>query len=133
MFCFLLLIALVVPMDVTDCSFGIGSVFVSSVDFEPDPPVHGQSVTASASFNVTQPIDTLQCQVAVRKYFFTLYHTDVDVCEAVSCPLSPGIYNKTISFPVPSFTPSGSYGLVVHCKDKDGFENACAKANVKIQ
>lgn len=132
MFHLLLLIALAVSMNVKDCSGGTGSMSVTTIDLNPDPPVHGVNCTATANFRVTKPIDTLKCQLTVKKSIIPIYRMDLDFCEALTCPLSPGPYNKSMSVPIPSYAPTGDYGLEIHCKDKAGAENVCAQADITI-
>ncbi|KAJ3188136.1 Phosphatidylglycerol/phosphatidylinositol transfer protein [Gaertneriomyces sp. JEL0708] len=118
------------------CPGTTGSLAVDDVMINPNPIIIGQNVTISASGKVTKEITAgAKAKVTVKAGFLTLYSSEVDICEAalengIVCPIPIGDNAVTISQPVPSIVPKGTYQVKVDAKHADGSALVCFQGPV---
>ena len=117
-------------LTVVDCLKGKGSMTLKNITMKPDPPIHGRDLDVTAYFNCTQKITVANCQLVVKKLFIPIHRENFDLCAGLKCPLSPGIYDTSLTIPIPSYTPTGSYDLEVHCADAAKKEILCTEAKI---
>ena len=132
MFSLLLLFSSVFCLDWSDCLNGTGAFVIDSLATDPDPLVKGENATATISYTVASEISTLNCTATLKILIIPIFKASFDMCDYIDCPLAEGSYEQTFTAEIPSFTPSGTFGVELQCYDADDNENLCLKANLTI-
>ena len=116
---------------VLDCA-PTNSVFkLTSMSFSPDPAVKGQNSTLLLSMNVPEEIDAGTATYAITYNFIPLVPTTENLCNAVTCPIYPGILTTTSSYPIDS-SLSGSIQFKVSWKDNSSRDLICVNVRTKV-
>lgn len=118
---------------VTDCSKGASQVKITSMTFQPDPPVKGQNSTLNLSLNLPNDIVAGYATYSVTYNFIPLAPDVKDLCGEVpgGCPIKAGPLDLTSSYPLdPSL--SGTIVAKIQWKDAANTELLCVSITMKV-
>lgn len=118
---------------VTDCSKGASQVKITSMTFQPDPPVKGQNSTLNLSLNLPNDIVAGYATYSVTYNFIPLAPDVKDLCGEVpgGCPIKAGPLDLTSSYPLdPSL--SGTIVAKIQWKDTANTELLCVSITMKV-
>ncbi|KAG8168404.1 hypothetical protein KVR01_001153 [Diaporthe batatas] len=114
------------------------AVVIDQVDFIPNPPKKGQSLTVAAAGTVTEAI-VPGAVVEVKVHFIgsQIYHHKFDICDELGrlghkCPLESGQYHFNKTFDVPKKVPHGTYQLWAGAKLPNGHAITCIDGKIKV-
>jgi len=116
---------------VSDCSNGASLFQLTSLSFSPDPTVPGENSTLLLSMKIPEEITNGTSSYSVTYNFIPLKPTTEDLCETVSCPITPGSLNTRSSYPIDK-TLSGSMTLKLTWADLTGRQLLCVSVKTKL-
>ncbi|KAH8785895.1 ML domain-containing protein [Diaporthe sp. PMI_573] len=114
------------------------AVVIDQVDFIPNPPKKGNSLTVAAAGTVTESVvPGAVVEVKVKFIGTQVYHQKFDICGELgkmgqSCPLAPGQYSFNKTFDVPEKVPHGNYQLYAVAKLPNGHPITCIDGKIKV-
>jgi len=118
---------------VKDCSNGASQFKLTSMSFQPDPPVKGQNSTLLLSMNVPTEVQGGTAKYSATYNFIPFSPTTEDLCVAVpgGCPIIPGQLNTVSSYPIdPSL--SGTLVMTIEWKDTASVQLLCVSVTMKL-
>jgi hypothetical protein len=118
---------------VTDCSKGASQIKITSMTFQPDPPVKGQNSTLNLSLNLPNDIVAGYATYSVTYNFIPLTPDVKDLCGEVpgGCPIKAGPLQLSSSYPIdPSLR--GTIVAKIQWKDTANTELLCVSITMKV-
>jgi hypothetical protein len=125
------LFATTVLASVSDCSNGASLFQLTSLSFSPDPTVPGENSTLLLSMKIPEEITNGTASYSTTYNFIPLKPTTDDLCDTVSCPITPGSLNTRSSYPIDK-SLSGSMTLKVTWTDLTGRQLLCVSVKTKL-
>ncbi|KAK7261146.1 hypothetical protein RIF29_27450 [Crotalaria pallida] len=114
----------------TDESFY--SVKVSGIEIKPDPVVRAGPLTFKMSATTGKPIPGGKWKIGVE-YFGILVHEEIrDLCELISCPVTPGNFVIAHTQNLPAYAPVGTYIVDMTLKNEKDEPLTCITFNFKL-
>ncbi|PSR79973.1 phosphatidylinositol transfer protein [Coniella lustricola] len=111
---------------------------ITRVDFDPNSPKHGSSITISAQGQVSSTIAkgakiTLGLELGGKK----LLDKQFDFCDVIkmvgqSCPLSAGSPTLSKTIQIPSMIPQAEYHLTINAVAADGTPITCIEGTTTM-
>lgn len=116
-----------------NCGAPSDPVTVNSLDFIPNPPIPGQTVTVSGTGVSSVAINAGKALISVKLGPLTLLNEEEDICSYVSCPVAAGEnVSITYSEELPGFMPKGKYTVTVNLVDESGKRLACVRESFQL-
>ncbi|KAJ3162089.1 Phosphatidylglycerol/phosphatidylinositol transfer protein [Geranomyces michiganensis] len=118
-----------------------GALTLEYLTISPNPFIAGQNASIHAVGNSTANITsganvTLTLNIAG---IFPIYERSIDLCqtlqefEGVSCPITAGQQNISISNELPAGTPAAEYLVKVNAVNGDGSNLICVEGPITVQ
>jgi len=123
-----------IPFD--NCGQAGDKATVSKITATPFPPVKGQDITVDVTGTVSEDVTTgSQYVITVTFDGIQLLQKNGDLCTLspkVPCPIKAGSLDVSDTLNVPSFAPSGNYGIQVSATDQNNNELLCVSIQLQI-
>jgi len=118
---------------VTDCSKGASQIKISSMSFQPDPPVKGQNSTLTLDLNVPTDILAGTATYSFTYNFIPLTPEVDDLCSQVpyGCPIKAGPLHLVSSYPIDS-NLRGTIVAKIEWKDTANLQLLCVSITMKV-
>ncbi|CAL9113021.1 unnamed protein product [Musa textilis] len=100
-------------------------VTVKGVEINPNPIARGQPATFKISAITGGGITKGKLVIDVKYFGMHIHQETLDLCEETSCPVSTGDFLLSHQQTLPSFTPPGSYTLIMKILGEEDKQLTC--------
>ena len=113
-----------VNASVSDCSKGASVFHPTTMSFSPDPAVTGKNATLSLGMQVPEQVENGTVTYNFKYNFIPLAPSTDLLCSVVPCPLVPGLFSTSSTYPIPAGL-SGSLTIQITWNDMSNRQLLC--------
>ncbi|CAL9184082.1 phosphatidylglycerol/phosphatidylinositol transfer protein-like [Musa acuminata AAA Group] len=107
-------------------------VTVKGVEINPNPIARGQPATFKISAITGGDINKGKLVIDVKYFGMHIHQETLDLCKETSCPVSTGDFRLSHQQTLPSFTPPGSYTLIMKILGEEDKQLTCFNFDFSI-